>query len=186
MNNSKLYFKDKKNLSKMFGVPDFVQLFGESVKSKIMKYSDLMKYNNIIDLLTYKGDYRIILIENSLNVGHWVVLARNNALIFFDPYGLQTDAELKWISKEENLELKQYPNTIRNLMETSKIKKYYSKTKYQKVAKGINTCGRWASIAVLFLAYKQLSLVKMKKILDHIKKETKKPYDVIAVDLTTL
>jgi hypothetical protein len=184
MNNSKLNYN--KLLLKMFGPPDFVKLFGASVKSKIMKYSDLTKYNNILDLLKYKGDYRIILIENSLNTGHWVVLARNNALIFFDPYGLQTDSELKWISKEKNIDLRQYPNTIRNLMETSKIKKYYSKTKYQKVGHDINTCGRWASIAVLFLAYKQLSLIKMKKILDYIKKETNKPFDILAVDLTTL
>ena len=71
-------------------------------------------------------------------------------------------------------------------METSKIKKYYSKTKYQKVGNGINTCGRWASIAVLFLALKSLTLIKMKQTLDHIKKETHKPFDIIAVDLTTM
>jgi len=184
MNNSKLNYNE--NLKKMFGTDDFIELFGSSIESKIMKYSELKKYDNILDLLTFKGDYRIILIENSYNVGHWVVLARNNALIFFDPYGKKTDSELKWISKSQNEDLQQYPNTIRDLMETSKIKKYYSKTKYQKVGNGINTCGRWASIAVLFLAIKGLTLIKMKQALDHIKKETHKPFDIIAVDLTTM
>ena len=85
MNNSKLNYNE--NLKKMFGTDDFIELFGSSVELKIMKYSELKKYDNILDLLTFKGDYRIILIENSFNVGHWVVLVRNNALIFFDPYG---------------------------------------------------------------------------------------------------
>lgn len=184
MNNSKLKYNNK--LKKMFGTDDFIELFGSSIESKIMKYSELKEYNNILDLLKFKGDFRIILIENAMNIGHWVVLIRNNSLIFFDPYGKKTDSELKWISKSQNEVLHQYPNTIRDLMETSKIKKYYSKTKYQKVGNGINTCGRWASIAVLFLAIKGLSLLKMKQVLTHIKNETKKPFDIIAVDLTTL
>ena len=184
MNNSKLYYNE--NLKKMFGTDDFIELFGSSVESKIMKYSELKEYDNILDLLTFKGYYSIIVIENSYDVGHWVVLVRNTALIFFDPYGKKTDTELKWISKSQNEDLQQYPNTIRDLMETSKIKKYNSKNKYQKVVNGINTFWRWASIAVLFLAEKGLTLIKMKQTLDQIKRETKKPYDIIAVDLTTL
>ena len=34
----------------MFGTDDFIELFGSSVESKIMKYSELKEYDNILDL----------------------------------------------------------------------------------------------------------------------------------------
>ena len=38
MNNSKLNYNEK--FKKMFGTYDFIELFGSSVESKIMKYSE--------------------------------------------------------------------------------------------------------------------------------------------------
>ena len=177
----------KNELSMMWGIDKFIQCFGLNVKNNIMKYSELKKYNNINELIPDTG-YKIILIEQKHNQGHWCVLIKKkDSIIWFDSYGIQPDNELNFVSKITNKLLKQEPNQIRLLMASSSpdLKRFYSKTRYQKNGNHINTCGRWVALAIFLLYQLDYDLKGMKKILDKVKTEEEKPYDIIVIDFTT-
>ena len=65
--------------------------FGEYIQhldTKVVKFSDLINYKDIYQLLPEWEDYRIILIKKKPRMGHWVCLTRrNNIFIFVDSYG---------------------------------------------------------------------------------------------------
>ena len=178
----------KTELARMLSNVDFIPFFGIDVEKKIMLYSELKNYNTILDLFP-KDDYRIILIEQEKNVGHWVVALRiNEKVIFFDSYGLYPDDQLDFISKIKNRLLGQSHPEIRRLMkgiEKYGLKAWYSKTKYQSEGDNISTCGRWVCLAIHFLYQLQYSLEDMKRIFDKVKEETGKPYDIACIDFTS-
>ena len=171
-------------LKKMFSDKDFERFF-PNVAQNIIKYSDLDEIKDINELLPQDG-YKIILIESIKNTGHWVVLIRNNdSLIFFDSYGIYPDDELNFVSRLQNKLLGNKYSTIRNLMKSSELKLFYSKTKYQKERPNINTCGRWCCVAINMLHQLKYSLEEMKKIMDRQVTETGKPFDLLVVDYTS-
>ena len=52
-------------------------------KSKILKYSELSKYNDIDHLLNNDRDCAFILYEDSPNSGHWTCLTKMKGVILF-------------------------------------------------------------------------------------------------------
>ena len=65
--------------------------------SKILKYSELSRYNSINDLLPDNPDFVFILYEDSLDHGHWVVVMRyGHEYEFFNSYGGKVDEPLRW------------------------------------------------------------------------------------------
>ena len=49
----------------------------------MVKFGDLENYKDIYELLPLWEDFRIILIEQKLNSGHWVCITRiNNDFVF--------------------------------------------------------------------------------------------------------
>ena len=76
------------------------------IKKPTIKYCELSKYNDIEDLLPNNIDCVIMLVEHSLNNGHWVCILRYNDIIeFFDSYGKPPSYSLKYTSKNENKKL---------------------------------------------------------------------------------
>ena len=70
---------------------------------KVVKYADLDQFESVYDLLPEKHDFRIILIEQRLNVGHWTLILRCDKMItFFDSYGYGPIQNLNFISKKMN------------------------------------------------------------------------------------
>lgn len=172
-------------LNKMWSQDEFIRCFGPHVINDIIKYNELHQFKHIDELIPNEG-YKIILIEQKKNVGHWCVLIKKkDSIIWFDSYGIQPDNELNFISKVKNKMLKQEPNQIRRLMATCDLKRFYSKTKYQKIGDHISTCGRWVALAIFLLYQLHHTLPEMKNLLDNQKQEQDKPYDILVIDFTS-
>jgi hypothetical protein len=175
-------------LSVMFSNDDFTRFFGPEVQNKIIKYSQLINYKDIIELLPNDKDYKIFLTESEYNSGHWTAIMRvKDKIIYFDSYGVYPDFELNFISKIKNKMLGQGGNQIQRLMKTSKknnLEPVYSKTKYQSHGDHINTCGRWVSVFIMLMNM-GYDLKKMKELFDKEKNKTGKPYDIIAIDFSS-
>ena len=124
---------------------------------KIIKYADLDNYKDIYMLLPNRMDFCFILTESELNSGHWTVLIRNNNMFeYFDSYGVSPKSILDYIPSFKNKLLgnnysEDLGKMIKSIKSTDKF--IYNKTKFQKDAPHINTCGRWCiCIIALFLA----------------------------------
>lgn len=133
----------EKELAKMFSNSDIDRWLGEG---HIIKYSDLADYSNINELLPNDRDFKVILIESSVNQGHWVaVMKYGNILEFFNSYGTTLEHDFKFIPTMVKHLLGQGGNLLTKLMKTKDKgqKIYYNKKKLQKINDDINTCGRW-------------------------------------------
>ena len=56
------------------GDDDIRKILGN--ETKIIKYSELSKFNDLDELLPNEKDYCIILYEHKLNEGHWVAILK--------------------------------------------------------------------------------------------------------------
>ena len=59
-----------KELAYMVSNTDFCKMLGESATEKVIKYSDLEKYNDINQVIPESKGYRIILVETKNSTGH--------------------------------------------------------------------------------------------------------------------
>lgn len=113
----------------------------------IIKYSDLKNFAKITDLLPEKKDFRIILIEDKYNSGHWVCVMRNDKTIqYFNSYGAKYDYEWKFINRMIRVCLGEDTNEMTRLMEQAEADGFntsYNKYRFQKLANSVQTCGRW-------------------------------------------
>ena len=107
----------KEELAKMI-TGEFIDRYLHEGSTKIIKYSELGKYYNdtVEELLPIDNDYRIILIEQNYNSGHWCCIMRYGKTIeWFDPYGIKPPNELNFISTIKNKMLGQNKKTLLNL-----------------------------------------------------------------------
>ena len=75
----------------------------QNADKKVVKFAELENFKDAYELLPEWEDFRIILIEQKLNSGHWVCITRrNNDFVFFDPYGNSPYQNLNFISKKMN------------------------------------------------------------------------------------
>lgn len=113
----------------------------------IIKYSDLKNFAKITDLLPEKIDFRIILIEDKYNSGHWVCVMRNDKTIeYFNSYGAKYDYEWRFIPRMIRVCLGEDNNDMTRLMDQAEqdgFKVGYNKIRFQKLANSVQTCGRW-------------------------------------------
>ena len=99
-------------------------------------------------LLPNRMDFCFILTESELNSGHWTLLIRDdNNFEYFDSYGVSPKNILDYIGttymnkKLGNNYSEDLGKIIKSIKPTDKFT--YNKTKFQKDAPYINTCGRW-------------------------------------------
>lgn len=127
----------------------------DSGSSKILKYSELDDFRTIEELLPLETDYKIILIEQAQNEGHWCCILRYKKTIeWFDSYGLKPDGELSFISKMKNKLLGQDVKHLTNLLNNANSRGWnciYNKQKLQQLKVGVNTCGRWVLLRITML-----------------------------------
>lgn len=145
-----------------------------------IKYSELINYNSIDELLPNDIDYQIILIESDFNNGHWVgILKYNNIIEYFDAYGKEPSEPLSWISKKKNIELGQNKKFLNILFDKSNKKVIYNDIDYQIENPNINTCGAHITFRILQLLENGKTLKEYNKLMQKGKKETKLNYDQI-------
>ncbi len=154
------------------------------MKDKIVKYADLKNYRNINELLPEDFDFRVLLIESKPNSGHWCcVLKYKDVIEYFNSYGTGCGYDFKFIPDSVSRMLGQGRDDLLELMRTKRPdqKLYYNKKRLQNNADGINTCGRWV-IARCLAGQCGYELDEFIKKCETKKKETGKPYDILAVD----
>ena len=175
--------KYKKLLSHMFSEHDFSRYF--NIDGKILKFSELSKYNNIEELLPNDKDFKLILTETEPNSGHWCCLLRKDKkVIWFDSYGIIGDGELKFISRMMNKMLNQEVHQIHRLFKTCKsagLISEYNHYKYQNEGDEIATCGRWCTFFIL-MSNLNYSLKQMEEFIEKWTFEKGKPSDILVCD----
>lgn len=142
--------------------------------AKIIKYNELLKYDDINQLLNKPVDYCIILYENSDNNGHWVCVLKYGGIYeFFDSYGGAPDSQLNWNSCPLNKELKQNYTKLTELLNKVSNKTIYNPIQYQSNNLDITTCGRHCVFRIKCMLNNNLDLpsyyYNMKKIKDNYK-----------------
>jgi hypothetical protein len=130
-------------------------------KANLMTYSELQTYDDIDEALG-KNNAMVLLYETSKNFGHWVCVFKvnKNTIEHFDSYGMKPDDELKFIPeyfREVNYE--KIPH-LTYLLYNSGYNVIYNEFKLQKKKKGVNTCGRWVSVRLIYRVIPQKVFAK--------------------------
>jgi hypothetical protein len=160
---------------------DLKRYFGDGVESKIIKYSNLADYNTIDELLPNKRDFRIILIEERNNVGHWcVVLKYDKTIEWYNPYSGLPDNQKNMLGKIINKMMGQDQDFLKDLMiKSTGYKLVYNKHRNQKMKNGINTCGRWCILRIICMKDLMMNLTEFNKMIKTNQKETGLPKDAL-------
>lgn len=152
---------------------DIKKYLGNESLNKIVKYGELDNYKNIEQLVN-NNDYKIILIESELNVGHWTVILRyNNFIEWFNSYGLIPSVDIDYIDDRINKMLDQDIKHLNILLNECKDRYdiIYNKKPLQKLDDNTSTCGRWVLMRIIaFLFYKfdlNNFLIFIEKLKDH-------------------
>jgi hypothetical protein len=122
-------------------------------QDNVIKYSELAKYKSIEELLPKDRTYKIVLIEENYNSGHWTCLLRyGDTIEWFDSYGVAPDGELKFINAVKRRLLGEGKKILTELLSKVKDKKVvYNKVKLQKLSNHSSTCGRWVILRILMM-----------------------------------
>jgi hypothetical protein len=144
------------NLKKLKEIPlssnDIRQYLNGLVK--VIRYSEIRKYNTIKELLSPYNRV-VILYETSSGYGHWVGLFINgdNQIEFFDPYGYFIDDQFNFIDPSmrgnNSGQDKRYLSMLL-LKAPPNISIVYNKKPIQSHKNGINSCGRHVIARMLF------------------------------------
>jgi len=139
---------NKKTLNYFMSNFDFDNFLTKG-STKVVKYGELDdNYTTFEELLPYKKDYAILLIESEINSGHWVCVLRNDDTFeYFDPYGVDHKKALTFTSEYMNELLDNTPSDFGTLIKNMKPEQnlIMNSTKYQndKYINDVATCGRW-------------------------------------------
>lgn len=118
---------------------------------KIMTYKDLTNYPTIEKALEEFG--RIALLyETKDNFGHWccVFYGPKNRIYFFDPYGIRIDDQLLYIDPKFRMKNNQDFRYLSYLLKNTDKKIDYNDYSLQSEKEGVNTCGRWVVVRMMF------------------------------------
>ena len=157
---------------------DIRTILGRSCK--IVKYSELSNYNTIEQLLPKEKASIIILIEDSLDHGHWVGMCRfKNTYMYFDSYGNPVDSDLKWTSMETRRQLNEDKPYLNQLLDKTDRECIYNNVKYQEMNQDINTCGAHISHFLYRMKHDNMDLKDYYMYMKEIKQISKHTYDEI-------
>jgi hypothetical protein len=138
----------KSRLNQSLSDADLRGYLGDDIDKHIIKYSELINYKNIEELLPHNRSYKIILIETEFNKGHWVCIMRYknkrgiDTIEFFNSYGNKPLSELSFVKSCANFLLGQNSNLLKKLLDTTDKHIIYNKKRFQKYSNKINTCGK--------------------------------------------
>ena len=121
-------------------------------KAKLLFYKDLVKYSNIIDAIGPTGQCVLLFpTDNDYKNNHWIAIINHtdtNTIEHFDSYGLSPQQEQGYST---NAQVKQ--GILNKLYQNAVNQGYrfvWNEHRLQKMASGIDDCGRYASIRCRF------------------------------------
>ena len=151
-------------------------------KAKIIKYSELKKYNNIEDLLPTIPDFVFILYEDSPENGHWTATTRTKEGInYFDSFGKRVDNPLiSWDTPEiVKQRLGENIHYLSKLFNKTKLPVKYNDIDYQIDRQGIETCGRHCCFYTGNMLKHNMSMDKYYRFMKAMRKKYKMTYDEV-------
>ena len=125
-------------------------------KAKVLVYDELNDYNSLDDIIGPHG--ACFILYGPTNFGHWTALFKmkdGKTVEFFDPYGKMPD---HWLDKNK------YP-ILSYYLYHSGYNLTYNEHAFQAKGEGINTCGRWCALRLVF---RDLSLKGFAKLFKHV------------------
>lgn len=133
--------------------------------TNIIKYPDLANYTNIDDIFDDKGRCILLFLTVDDHTGHWIaMIKKGNNIEYFDPYGTCPDCNKKWLTTQKLINLDQDKPLLPELFNRSGCKITYNVYPFQEDRAGINNCGRWCAMRLLY--YKK----SLKQFYDMVKK----------------
>ena len=179
--------KADKLIKKPISDTEIKRILGKS--TKLLTYPDLAKYSDLNQLLPAPNDFVVILIveDETQDVisGHWTALLKyDNLFEFFDPYGNPPDYDLKkWMTKEQRAKLREDKPYLSYLLQNQRH--IYNKVKYEKMKKGVNSCGHHTCLRCYEFAKKGKGLPEYQKYLENLRKLYGVSYDEIAASFVS-
>jgi hypothetical protein len=148
--------------------------------AKIIRYSELGKYNSIDELLPNNPDFCFLLYEWRPNAGHWICLLKSGRTIeVFDSYGVGIDKELRWVPRSMRQVLNEGTPVLRDLLARSSYHIVWNKKPFQSSSEGVNTCGRHCVARVLAFINQHQDLPEYQKMMKDMRNRTGLSYDEI-------
>jgi hypothetical protein len=133
---------------------DIKKLLDDDVK--VVVYRDLKNYKDIENLLEPHGR-AVILYETEDNFGHWCCVfygpcdnAEEGKIYFFDSYGLPIDKQMNFVDKKFRIKNWDDFNHLSYLLKKTPIPVDYNQYQLQSFKPGVNSCGRWCVIRLIF------------------------------------
>ncbi len=151
-----------RNIDDAIKIAEKIPLSGQDLKNitngkaNILRYSDLMNYENIEQVLGEHGA-AIILYQTERDFGHYASIFKSaqdpeGTLIFFDSLGITMDKELKLSTfNAKNMGGTAVPH-LTDLVRASNYKVISNTKKLQLNAFANNTCGRYAAMRIVWRA----------------------------------
>ena len=149
--------------------------------AKIILYPDLKKHNSIDELLPRPNDFCIILLVEDQNKyqieGHWCALLKYDGLFeWFDPYGEPVDFDLiHWLDKTTRIRLHENKKYLTYLLKDRIV--IHNKIKYEKLRRGVNTCGSHVAYRIYNFLKKNMTLEQYQKHMADLSKNFGLSYD---------
>jgi len=146
----------------------------------IISYDKLKNYNYIEDLLPEKDSYCFLLYTSSVNSGHWTLLSRmDDEVEYFDPYGLNPDAPLRWISRDKRRELGEDTPFLSLMLDATDKDVVYNPFDYQSKREEVATCGRHCCFRLKTIINHSMDLNEYYKMMRQLKTTYQLTYDDI-------
>jgi hypothetical protein len=159
---------------------DVERYFGSGVNSEVIKYSELANYNTIDELLPKAFDFRIILVEQAPQTGHWVLLMKyGNTIENFDSYGYGIEKQKNFMTRMINKSLGQDKNYLTKLIARSPYKYVVNKHQFQANGDDVNTCGRWTILRIITAKDLFMNLDEFTNMIKKASAQLKMPPDVL-------
>ena len=190
--SQKSIFADyKKRLATNISDADIRRYFPDA-NQNIITYKDIGKYKDINQLLPHHKSYKIILIEDDHNHGHWVCIMRylhptnGDTIEEFDSYGSGAlENEFKFIPYQIRAMLGETKPYLKELLRKAKkggSRVVYNRDRLQADHDGINTCGRWTILRILMMKEMNYDLDEFCRFMDEASEDLQKPPDILVAD----
>lgn len=155
-----------------------------SPHTRVCKYADFATARSLDEALG-PGKSCIFLYETRPSYGHWCMVflrqdGERTVAEMFDPYGLLPDDQLKLVEPDMKVKLAQDEPHLTRLLFECPYDVEFNHFKLQKIAHGINTCGRHCLVR---LAFRDWPLEKYGQTLTTRAKGALSPDDIVALAL---
>ena len=151
---------------------------------KLIIYSDLSNYSSLHELLPGDKDSVVILYEQKQLSGHWTCLLKyDDKYEFFDPYGIKSDSELKWVTLKQRSNLHEDTTFLSKLLNNEEY--IYNKVDFQQNDSSVETCGSHVSCRLHYFKEHDMNLEQYQDFMKRLSKELHQPYDYIVTDFVS-